>query len=157
MAGTTPLSPTSAAQRGMRFEQQLQQLQQDQATFATMVNREVTEAKSRMMQMESMIRDREEAVRLALDRTAADRARDLAKVVSDATSEFTTQRQTLQGLTAAVQVEFNKLQQQIGQGGGESREDGGNRGGKSFIPVKELKPAKLCKEEQWRDWSENFA
>ena len=130
MAGTTPLSPTSAAQRGMRFEQQLQQLQQDQATFATMVNREVTEAKSRMMQMESMIRDREEAVRMALDRTAADRARELAKVVSDATSEFATQRQTLQGLTAAVQVEFNKLQQQIDQSGGESRGDGGNRGGK---------------------------
>ena len=153
MAGTTPLSPSSAQARGLRFEQQLQQLQQDQATFATMVNREVTEAKSRMMQMESMIRDREEAIRVALDRTAANRAAELAKVVSDATSEFATQRQTLQGLTAAVQVEFNKLQQQIDQSGEGSRGDGGNRGGKSFLPVKELKPPKLCKEEQWREWS----
>ena len=145
MAGATPLSPTSAQARGQRFEQQLQQIQQDQGTFATLMNREVSEAKSRMMQMESMIRDREEAIRVALDRTAALRAAEFAKAVSDATSEFATQRQLLQDITTAVQVEFNKLQQQIDQSSGK---EGGSRGGNSFLPVKEFKPPKLCKEKQ---------
>ena len=126
MAGTTPYSPTSAQARGMRFEQQLQQMQQDQGIFATFMNQEVAEAKSRMLQMESTIRDREEAIRVALDGTAALRAAELAKVVSDATSEFATQRQALQGITSAVQVEFNKLQQQIDQSSGR---EGGTRGG----------------------------
>ena len=129
MAGATPLSPTSAQVRGQRFEQQLQQIQQDQGTFATLMNREVSEAKSRMMQMESMIRDREQAIRVALDGTAALRAAELAKVVSDATSEFATQRQLLQDITTAVQVEFHKLQQQIDQHGDRDGGSGGNRGG----------------------------
>ena len=107
-----------------------------------------------MLAIETTIRDREEAIRIAFDGTAAQRASELATVVSDAISEFEKQRQLLQEVTAAVQVELHKLQQQVDQS---STKEGGSRGGKSFLPVKELKPPKLCKEEQWRDWSEHFA
>ena len=106
------------------------------------------------MAIETIFRDREEAIRAAFDSTAAQRAAELASVVSDARSEFEKQRQLLQEITSAVQVEFHKLQQQVDQG---QTKEGGNRGGNSFLPVKELKPPKLCKEEQWRDWSEHFA
>ena len=155
MAGTTPLSPQSGAQlRVTRMEQQLQQIQADQGTFATQMNTEMLQSRNRMLAIETTIRDREEAIRTAFDTTAAQRAAELASVVSDARSEFDKQRQLLQDITNAVQVEFHKLQQQVDQS---STREGGSRGGKSFLPVKELKPPKLCKEEQWRDWSEHFA
>ena len=131
MAGTTPLSPTSAQQRVTRMEQQLQQMQRDQGTFATQMNNEVSQSKNRMMAIETTIRDREEAIRVAFDSTAAQRAAELASVVSDARSEFEKQRQLLQEITAAVQVEFHKLQQQIDQ---RNVKEGGSRGGKTSYP-----------------------
>ena len=106
------------------MEQQLQQIQTDQGIFATAMNTELLQAKNRMMAMESTIRDREEAIRVALDGTAAQRAAELAKVVSDATSEFAKQRQLLQDVTTSVHLEFSKLQQQIDQGKGR---EGGSR------------------------------
>ena len=154
MATASPLSPQSGAQRVARLEQQLQQMQQDQGTFASQVNQAHAATGVRMATIESTIRDREEAIRIEFDRTAAQRAAQLASVIGDAKAEFDKQRQLLQGITDAVQLEFNKLQQQIEQGGSK---DNGNKNGKSFLPVKELKPPKLCKEEQWRDWSEHFS
>ena len=97
---------------------------------------------------------REEAIRIAFDTTVAQRAAELAAVVADARSEFDKQRRQLQDISNAVQLEFNKLQQQIEQG---NPRDGGNKNGKGFLPIKELKPPKLGKEEQWRDWSEHFS
>ena len=140
-----------------RVEQSVQQLQQDQGIFATAVNTASGVDRQRMLSIETTIRDREAAIKVAFDDMTAKRAVELTKVVSDAKSEFDKQRQLLQDVTAAVQAEFAnlqqehaKLQQQVNEGG--SR-DGGSRGGKSFLPVKELKPPKLAKEEQWRDWS----
>ena len=106
----------------MRLEQALQTMQNDQGTFATTVNQELLQVNRRMAEMETTIRDREEAIRVALDNTAAQRAGELAKVVSDATSEFATQRQLLQDISASVQVEFHKLQQQIEASGGNMEE-----------------------------------
>ena len=184
-AGMLPTSPTalsgSANARMVRVEGIVQQLQQDQGTFATAVNTANAVDRQRMLSIEVMIRDREEAIKAAFDGMTATRAGELAKVVADAKSEFDTQRQLLQGVTTAVQAEFAKLQQEHVQlqqqvnaaaaaapataaaaaaaaasaAGG--HKDGGSRGGKSFLPVKELKPPLLAKEEQWRAWSEHFA
>ena len=64
-------------------------------------------------------------------------------------------------MTTAVQAELVKLQQQIDDGAARVPGASGGAGGehkfnKGFIPVKELKPVKLAKEEQWRDWAELF-
>ena len=93
------------------MEERLQQMQTYQGIFASQVNAEMTQSKNRMIAIETMIRDREEAIRTAFDTTAAQRAAELAAVVADARSEFDKQRQQLQDITSAVQVEFNKLQQ----------------------------------------------
>ena len=89
-----------------RMEDRLQQFQQDQGVYASRINNEMSEMLSRIAAIESTIRDREEAIRNAFDATAAQRASELAAVVSDAKSEFDTQRQQLQTITSAVQVEF---------------------------------------------------
>ena len=89
MATAAPLSPQSGAQaRVARLEQQLQQMQQDQGTFASQVNAEQLATNARMATIESTIRDREEAIRVAFDHTAAQRAAELATVVGDARAEF---------------------------------------------------------------------
>ena len=138
MAGTTPLSPQSGAQlRVTRMEEKLKQLQTDQGIFASQMNAEMLQSRNRMLAIETMIRDREEAIRTAFDTTAAQRAAELASVVAGARSEFDKQRQQLQDITSAVQVEFHKLQQQVEQ---DSTKDGGSKGGTCFLPVKELKP-----------------
>ena len=85
---------------------------------------------------------------------SAQRAAEMAALVADARTEFDNQRQQLQSITGAVQVEFTKLQQQIDQGG---TKESGTKLGKGFLPIKELKPHKLSKEEQWRSWSEHFS
>ena len=133
-------------------------MQADQGIFATTMNAELQTANGRMMAMESTIRDREEAIRRAFDSTTALRAAELAKVVADAKSEFdtqrTTQRDSLNGIATAVQAELHSLQQRVEQvEQGAPRAEGGKGGGKRFLPIKELKPPKLSKEDQWRDWS----
>ena len=161
MLPTSP-SGTNARERVERLEATLQQVQQDQGAFATTVNAANAADRQRMLAIEIRIRESEEAIKAAFDGTAARTAGELAKVISDAKAEFDAQRQQLQGVTAAVQVElsavqgeFAKLQQQVNESS--TREGGGKGGGKSFVPLKDLKPAKLGKEEQWRDWSELFA
>ena len=88
------------------------------------------------------------------EQMSAPRAAEMAALVADARTEFDNQRQQLQSITGAVQVEFTKLQQQIVQGG---TREAGTQLGKGFLPIKELKPHKLSKEEQWRSWSEHFS
>ena len=112
------------------MEQQIQQLQQDQGTFATLVNAESVATKQRMLAIESMIRDREEAIKAVLDSSAAQRATELANVITGARTEFETARQaaaanaaSLQAVTVAEQEEFQKLQQQVDQGGKREREE----------------------------------
>ena len=146
-----PTSPSalsgSANARMVRVETQLQQMQQDQGSFASQAN-------ARMGTIESTIRGSQEAIRVEFDRTAAQNAQQHASVIGDAKAEFDKQRLLLQGVTEAMQLELNKLQQQIEDGGSKG---GGNSNSKSFLPVKELKPPKLGKEEQWRDWSDHFS
>ena len=141
-------------QRVARLEAQMQQMQQDQGTFASRVNQKQGTDDARMGTIESTIRGSQEAIRIEFDRSAAQRAAQFASLIADATAEFDKQRKQQQDIVDAVQLELNKLQQQIEQG---SSKDNGNKNGKSFLPVKELKPPKLCKEEQWRDWSEHFS
>ena len=131
MTGMMPVSPPSAQQRVARMEQQTQQLQADQGTFATLANAESVATKQRMLAIESMIRDREEAIKNVLDSTAAQRATELANVVSGARTEFEALRQSLQAITTAVQEEFQKLQQQVDQSSGR---EGGSRSGKASCP-----------------------
>ena len=155
------------------------QFQTDQGAFASIVNRDMAAMATRVGVIEGTIRQREEAIKSAFDATAAQHATDMATLVASAKSEFDVQRlqlqqqqqqlvqqlaqqqqqQTqLQTIAAAVQVEFGKLQQQIDEGA--SREHGGDTGpkfNKGFIPVKDLKPTRVAKEEQWRDWAESFA
>ena len=133
-------------------------MQTDQGIFATAMNAELSVANGRMVAMETTIRDREEAIRRAFDSTTALRAQELAKVVADAKAEFdtqrTTQRDSLNGIATAVQAELHSLQQRVDQvEQGAPRAEGGKGGGKSFLPLKELKPKLLSKEDQWRDWS----
>ena len=133
MAGLLPTSPSgiSAMQRVTRLEAQLQQMQQDQGTFASQVNQTQLTNDTRVGVIESTIRDREEAIRVEFDRTAAQRAAQLASVIGDAKADFDKQRQLLQGVTDAVQLEFNKLQQQVEQGG--SKESGNKNGTTSYL------------------------
>ena len=155
MAGTMPLSPQSGiTAKVQRLEEIFNLFQQHQGSFASRLNTDIAEMVSRIGAIETTIRDREEAIKIAFDVTAAQRASELAAVVAQAKSEFDTQRQQLQTITGAVQTEFTKLQEQIEQG---AAREPGHKFGKGFLPVKELKPPKLAKEEQWRDWAEHFA
>ena len=63
-------------------------MQQYQGTFASQVNQAQAETGVRMANIESTIRDREEAIRIEFDRTAAQRAAQLASVIGDAKTEF---------------------------------------------------------------------
>ena len=137
-----------------RLEAQFEAFQNQQGEFATQVNNEKRQTGSRIAAIEATIRDREEAIRNRFEQMAAQRAAEMAAVVAEAKSELDNQRLQLQTISNAVQVEFTKLQQQIDQTG--SSKDAG-KSERSFLPLKELKPSKLGKEEQWRDWSENFA
>ena len=139
---SSPQSLFGANASMRRLESQFELFQTQQGEFASQINAENRQTSSIIATIETTIRDREEAIRVAFDHTAAQRAAELASVVADARSEFDKQRQLLQDITSAVQLELNKLQQQIEQG---SSKDGGNRNGKSFLLVKELKPPKLGK------------
>ena len=88
MTGLIPTSPSgiSAMQRVTRLETQLQQMQQDQGTFASQVNQTQLTNDTRVGVIESTIRDREEAIRVEFDRTAAQRAAQIALAISDATA-----------------------------------------------------------------------
>ena len=77
-AGMLPTSPTalsgSANARMVRVEGLVQQIQQDQGTFATAVNTANAVDRQRMLSIEVMIRDREEAIKAAFDGMTATRA-----------------------------------------------------------------------------------
>ena len=105
-----PASPSPAAQRVAAVERTLVQLQAAQAEFATTVNGELQRFGIRMSNLESTIRQREEQIRAALDQTAAQRSAELAAVVADATSEFNSQRATLQSMASTIEAEFQKVQ-----------------------------------------------
>ena len=151
-----PTSPSGmrAYERVTRLENQMQEMQQNQGTFASQTNQARLASDARMGTIEATIRGSQEAIRIEFDRAAAQRAAQFASLIADATAEFNVQRQQQQGIVDAVKLELDKLQQQIEQGGSK---EGGKSFGKSFIPVKELKPKTLVKEEQWRDWSDNFS
>ena len=91
-----PASPSPAAQRVAAVERTLTQLQTAQAEFATTVNGELQRIGIRMTNLESTVRQREEEIKAALDQTAAQRSAELAAVVADDTSEFNTQRGSIQ-------------------------------------------------------------
>ena len=114
-AAAAPPSPTPAAQRVAAVERTLAQLQGAQASFATTVNEELQKLGIRMVNMESTLRQREEEIKSALDQTAAQRSAELAAVVADATSEFNNQRGSIQTMAAAVEAEFQRMQQQLEQ------------------------------------------
>ena len=132
-----PTSPTalsgSANARMVRVETQLQQMLQDQSTFASQVNQTQGLNDARMGMIESTIRGSQEAIRVEFDRTTAERAQQLASVISDAKNEFEKQRLLQQGIVEAVQLELDKLQKQIEQGGSK---DSGNKFGKASFQLK---------------------
>ena len=99
-----------------RLEAQFEVFQNQQGEFATQVNNENRQTGSIIAAIETTIRDREEAIRSMFEQMAAQRAAEMAALVADARAEFDNQRQQLQSITEAVQVEFTKLQQQIDQG-----------------------------------------
>ena len=75
MAGMQPLSPQSGiTARVARIEEKLEQFQQSQGMFASQMNTEIMQTNSRMATIETTIRDREEAIKVAFDHTAAQRA-----------------------------------------------------------------------------------
>ena len=137
-----------------RLETQFDNFQVQQGAFATLVNDESIKAGFRMAAMETMIREIKEQGNSAFEAMAAQKAAEMSTLVADIRAEFESQRKQLQTTTGAVQVEFNRLQQQIDQGG---TRDAGPKTVKGFLPVKELKPEKLNKEEEWRNWSEHFS
>ena len=157
MAASMPQSPQSlfgANARVQRLDEKLTQFQSDQGTFASIINNDMTTLASRIGVIESTIRQREEAIKSAFDATAAQNATDLAAVVAQAKSEFDAQRAQLQTIAGAVQAEFSKLQQQIDES---ATREPGQQFSRGFLPVKELKPPRLAKEEQWREWSDHFS
>ena len=155
MTGTMPLSPQSGiTAKVQRLEEIFNLFQQDQGSFASIINTYIAYMVAIIGAIEATIRYREAAIQTAFDVTAAQRASEFAAVVAQAKSEFDTQRQQLQTITGAVQTEFTKLQEQIEQG---AAREPGHKFGKGFLPVKGLKPPKLVKEEQWRDWAEHFS
>ena len=156
-----PASPPSVARaRVDALERNVGILQREQANlenkmgqFTTTMNSEIQAINARTSQVESTLRQGGEEIARAFDTSAAQRSAEMAQLIADATAEFATQRATLQNIAQVVEEEFQRLKQQIEQSayGGESKT------GKGFLPVKELKPPKLGKEDQWRDWSEHFA
>ena len=104
-----PASPSPAAQRVAAVERTLAQLQAAQADFATNVNGELQRIGIRMQNFESTLRQREEEIKAALDATAAQRSAELAAVVADATSEFNTQRGSIQAMAAVMEQEFQRI------------------------------------------------
>ena len=140
---STSLFGSTAAIR--RLETQFEQFQTQQGNFATLVNDESARTGFRMTAIETTIRTREQDIKKMVEAMAAQKAAEMAALVADVRAEFESQRQQLQTITGAVQVEFSRLQQQIDQGG---TRDAGPKFGKGFLPVKELKPNKLAKEEE---------
>ena len=121
-----------------------------------------------MTNAEVGIQSREDAVRQAFEQAQAQHASELAKVVADARSEFENQRaqlmqvqnqatEQLRTVVEAVQLELAQFQSRIDTQSGGSGGRGNPKFGKSFLPLQELKPPKLQKEEQRREWSEHFA
>ena len=140
MTGTQPLSPQSGAQaRVLRIEEILQTVQAHQGASASHAYAYQAATNTRIAVVESTIRDREEAIRNTFEQMAAQRAAEMAALVADARTEFDNQRQQLQSISSAFQLEFIKSQQQIDQRS--SSKDAG-KFEKSFLPRKELKPSK---------------
>ena len=107
MATAMPTSPQSlfgANARVQRMDEIFTQFQQHQGAFASIINTDIAAMLSRIGAIETTIRDREEAIKIAFDATAAQRATELAAVVAQAKSEFDTQRQQLQTIAGAVQT-----------------------------------------------------
>ena len=99
MAGTAanglqaPLSPTSATSSLFAATRRVQVLEDRFATFATQTNSDGQALTSRVVGLESQLRQREEEVKQVLEITAVQRAAELAEVVASARSEFERQRE----------------------------------------------------------------
>ena len=72
-------------------------------------------------------------------------------MIANAKSEFDTQRSNLQKLGTVLEQELRQVQQQV------SGKPADPKYGKGFLPLKELRPPKLAKDEQWREWSDHFS
>ena len=105
-----------------------------------------------MLTFGDLLAQREEEIKRAFDVTAAQRAAELAEVVANAKTELDTQRTNLQNMSQIIESELRELQQQMG-----SKQGGDPKYGKGFLPRKELRPPKLAKDEQWREWSDHFS
>ena len=117
------------------------------------MNVEIQGLTGRIVALEGTLRQREEEIKRAFDVTAAQRAAELAEVVANAKSEFDNQRSNLQKMGQLIESELREVQQQVS-----SRPGGGDgKYGKGFLPLKELRPPKLAKDEQWREWSDHFS
>ena len=114
-ATAAPPSPTPAAQRVAALERQITNIQSAHATFATSTNRELQQSAVRITGLESALRQREEEIRQIFDQSAAQRGAEMAALVADAKSEFDRQRQDLQTIASAVEAEFEKIKQKLGQ------------------------------------------
>ena len=151
--GVTPLSPTSTTTSLFAANRRVQQLEERFGQFATQMNVEMQGLTGRIVALESTLRQREEEIKRAFDVTAAQRAAELAEVVANAKSEFDNQRTNLQKMGQIIESELREVQQQVS-----SRPGGGDgKYGKGFLPLKELRPPKLAKDEQWREWSDHFS
>ena len=158
MAGTAngmpsaPLSPTSTTTSLFAATRRVQQLEDRFAMFATQTNADGQALTSRVASLEGALRQREEEIKQILEVTAAQRATELAEVVANAKSEFDNQRAQLQNMGRIIEAELREVQQQVG-----GRQSGDPKQGKGFLPLKELRPPKLAKDEQWREWSDHFS
>ena len=150
-SGVTPLSPTSATTSLFAANRRVQQMEERFGQFATQINAEMQAMVGRVATLESTLRRREEEIQAAFDVTAAQRAAELAEVIANAKSEFDTQRSNLQKMGAVLEEELRQVQQQVG---GKQADP---KYGKGFLPLKELRPPKLAKDEQWREWSDHFS
>ena len=149
--GVTPLSPTSTTTSLFAANRRVQQMEERFGTFATQINTEMQSIISRVGTLESTLRRREEQIQAAFDATAAQRAAELAEVVANAKSEFDNQRSNLQQMGKLIEEELRQVQQQVGE------KQADPKYGKGFLPLKELRPPKLAKDEQWREWSDHFS
>ena len=148
---TAPLSPTSTTTSLFAATRRVQQLEERFASFATQTNADGQVLTTRVAELESALRQREEAIKHILEATAAQRATELAEVVASAKTEFDTQRANLQAMGRVIEAELREVQQQV------SGKMGSDPKYKGFLPLKELRPPKLVKDEQWREWSDHFA
>ena len=149
--GVTPMSPTSTTTSLFAANRRVQQLEEIFGQFATQINSEMQAMVGRVVTLESTLRRREEEIQAAFDATAAQRAAELAEVIANAKSEFDTQRSNLQKLGTVLEQELRQVQQQVGD------KQADPKYGKGFLPLKELRPPKLAKDEQWREWSDHFS